>query len=133
MIALISISVGTLYQKRFGAGADLLTSSFFQYTSTAAVMGLITWQFETGTVDWQWPLILSLGWLVSGLSVVAILLLLFMLREGEASRVSAYFYLVPPTTAFEAWLLFGEIFSLEALLGVAITVLGVYLVLQCRS
>ncbi len=133
LVALVSISVGTLYQKRFGAGADLLTSSFFQYISSAVVMGLISWQFENGTVDWQWPLILSLSWLVLGLSVVAVLLLLFMIREGEASRVSAYFYLVPPATAFEAWLLFGETFSLEALLGVAITVLGVYLVLRIRS
>ncbi len=133
LVALVSISVGTLYQKRYGAGADLLTSSFFQYASSAVVMGLFTWQFESGTVDWQWPLILSLGWLVLGLSVVAILLLLFMIREGEASRVSAYFYLVPPATAIEAWLLFGETFSLEAVLGVAITVLGVYLVLRIRS
>jgi len=132
LVALISISVGTLYQKRYGAGADLLTSTFYQYISSAVVMGLLTWQFESGTVDWQWPLILSLSWLVLGLSVVAILLLLLMIREGEASRVSAYFYLVPPATAFEAWLLFGETFSLEALLGVAITVLGVYLVLRIR-
>lgn len=131
-IALISISVGTLYQRRFGLGADLLSASLYQYIATAVVMGLITWQFETGVIDWQWPLILTLAWLIFGLSVAAILLLLFMLREGEASRVSAYFYLVPPATAFEAWLLFDEIFSLLALLGVGITVLGVYLVLQRR-
>ncbi|MES9845981.1 MAG: DMT family transporter [Candidatus Sedimenticola sp. 6PFRAG5] len=129
-IALVSISAGTLYQKRFGAGTDLLSGSFFQYLATAVVMGVMTWQFESGAVDWQWPLILSLTWLVFGLSVAAILLLLFMIREGESSRVATYFYLVPPTTAFEAWLLFGETFSMEALAGVAITVLGVYLVLK---
>jgi drug/metabolite transporter (DMT)-like permease len=130
LIALVSITTGTLYQKRFGGGADLLTASFFQYVASAIVMGVITWQFETGTVNWQLPLFLSLSWLVLGLSVSAVLLLLFMIREGEASRVSAYFYLVPPATAFEAWLLFGESFSLTALFGVGITVLGVYLVLQ---
>ncbi len=133
LVSLVSISVGTMYQKRFGANTDLLTASFFQYLSTAIIIGLITWQFESGIVNWQWPLILALGWLVFGLSVAAVLLLLFMLREGETSRVSAYFYLVPPTVAFEAWLFFDEVFSLEALLGVAVTVLGVYLVLQHRT
>jgi len=132
-IALVSISVGTLYQKHFCSGTDLLTGSFFQYLSSAIVVGMITWQFETGVVDWQLPLILSLAWLVLGLSVAAVLLLLFMIREGEASRVAAYFYLVPPFTALEAWLLFDERFSFEALVGFAVTVLGVYLVVKQSS
>ncbi|WP_027857933.1 DMT family transporter [Marinobacterium jannaschii] len=132
MVALFAISIGTLYQKRFGAGSDLLTGSFYQYLSTAVVMGLVSYGFETGDVDWQVPLILSLAWLVFGLSVAAILLLLYMIREGESSRVAAYFYLVPPATAIEAWLLFDETFSLQALLGVAITVAGVYMVLRPR-
>jgi len=75
----------------------------------------------------------SLAWLVLGLSVAAVLLLLFMIREGEASRVAAYFYLVPPFTALEAWLLFDERFSFEALVGFAVTVLGVYLVVKQSS
>lgn len=129
-VSLFAISFGTLYQKKFGGGVDLLSASFFQYLSTAIVMGLVAWQFETGIVDWQWPLVLSLAWLVLGLSVSAILLLLFMIREGESSRVAAYFYLVPPVTALEAWLLFDERFSFVALFGVAVTVAGVYLVLQ---
>ena len=133
MVALLAISGGTLYQKRFGAGSDLLTGSFYQYLSTAVVMGGISFLFESGEVDWQIPLILSLAWLVFGLSVAAILLLLYMIREGESSRVAAYFYLVPPATAIEAWLLFDETFSMQALLGVGITVAGVYMVLRPRS
>ena len=132
-VALFAISLGTLYQKHFDAGTDLLSGSFYQYLATTMVMGLLTWQFETGEVDWQLPLILSLAWLVLGLSVSAILLLLFMIREGESSKVASYFYLVPPTTALEAWLLFDEQFTLETLLGVGITVLGVYLVLKRKS
>jgi drug/metabolite transporter (DMT)-like permease len=132
-VALFAISLGTLYQKQFGAGTDLLSGSFYQYLATAVAMWLLTWQFESGEVDWQLPLILSLAWLVLGLSVSAILLLLFMIREGESSKVASYFYLVPPTTALEAWLLFDEQFTLEALLGVGITVLGVYLVLKRKS
>jgi drug/metabolite transporter (DMT)-like permease len=130
LIALFSISIGTLYQKQFGGDADLLTGAFFQYLSVALVMGLLAWLFETREVDWQLPFVLSLAWLVLGLSVAATLLLMFMIREGESSRVAAYFYLVPVATAIEAWLLFGERFSLEAIIGIVITVLGVYLVVK---
>jgi drug/metabolite transporter (DMT)-like permease len=132
-IALVSISFGTLYQKQFGGDTDLLTGSFFQYLSVAIVMGLLAWLFETREVDWQLPLVLSLAWLVLGLSVAATLLLMFMIREGESSRVAAYFYLVPVVTAIEAWLLFGERFSLQAVFGIVITVLGVYLVVKKKQ
>lgn len=133
VIALISISAGTLYQKRFGQGVDLMTGSFYQYLSTAIIMGMLSLGFETGEIDWQPPLILSLLWLVFGLSVAAVLLLLYMIRENEASRVASYFYLVPPVTAIQAWLLFDEQFSLLALVGLGIVVLGVYLVTHTKK
>ncbi|KEA63597.1 Permease of the drug/metabolite transporter (DMT) superfamily [Marinobacterium lacunae] len=130
LVALVAISVGTLYQKRFGQGVDLVAGSFFQYLATAVWMGLLSFAFETRVVDWQLPLIGAMAWLVLGLSVSAILLLMLMIREGESSRVASYFYLVPPVTAIEAWWLFDEQLGLIALCGVAITVAGVYLVLR---
>lgn len=130
LIALVSISVGTLYQKRFGKGVNLLTGSFYQYLATALWMGLLAFAFETRSVDWQPQLIGALAWLVLGLSVSAILLLMLMIREGEASKVASYFYLVPPVTAIEAWLLFDEQLGVQALIGIAVTVTGVYLVLR---
>lgn len=130
VIALAGISIGTLYQKRFGGGVNLLTGSFFQYLATAVWMGALAWSFETREVIWSGELISALGWLVFGLSVSAILLLMYMIREGEASRVASYFYLVPPVTVVEAWLLFDESLSGLALIGIAITVLGVYLVIK---
>lgn len=130
MVALVGISVGTLYQKRFGAGVDLLTGSFFQYLATAAWMGLLAFSFETREVIWDPQLVFALGWLVFGLSVSAILLLMYMIREGESARVVSYFYLVPPVTVIEAWLLFDESLSVVALTGIVVAVLGVYLVLR---
>ncbi len=130
VIALFGISVGTLYQKRFGTGCDLLTGSIWQYLSTAVAMGLLAWSFETREVIWDPTLIMALAWLVFGLSVSAILLLMFMIREGESARVASYFYLVPPATTLEAWLLFGESLSLVQCGAIVLTVLGVYLVLK---
>lgn len=133
VIALASIATGTLYQKHFGQDVDLVTGSFYQYLSTGIIMGILSLSFETGNIDWQLPLILSLLWLVFGLSLAAVLLLLYMIRENEASRVASYFYLVPPVTAIQAWLLFDEQFSPLALFGLGVVVLGVYLVTNTKQ
>jgi len=126
LVALFSITIGTLYQKRFGAGVNLLTASFVQYVATAIWMGLLTFGFETREIVWDPHLVGALAWLVFGLSVSAILLLLFMIREGESAKVASYFYLVPLATTLEAWILFDEQLSALALAGIAITVVGVY-------
>ncbi|GGK67369.1 DMT family transporter [Amphritea balenae] len=132
VLALLGISIGTLYQKRYGAGTDLLTGSIWQYLATALAMAVLAFVFEERQVEWSFQLILALGWLVFGLSISAILLLMFMIREGESARVASYFYLVPPVTSLEAWILFGEALSLVQVFAIAITVLGVYLVLKRR-
>ena len=129
-VALMGISIGTLYQKRHGAGVDLLAGSFFQYLATAMLMGWLSWSFESGDTDWTPQLLLALAWLVLVLSVGAILLLMWMIREGEAARVATYFYLVPPVTALQTWLLFDETLGAIAIAGVVVTVCGVYLVMR---
>ena len=132
-IALLAISMGTLYQKRFGVGVDLMVGAFYQYLSTAIVMAILVWLFDSGVVDWSWPLIVSVGWMVIALSVAAILLLLVMIREGEASKVASYFYLVPVLTAIEAWFLFDETLNTIGVVGILVTVLGVYLTVRKRA
>ena len=91
--ALLGISLGTLYQKRFGNGVDLVAGTVWQYVSTAVFMGIVAWCFEARTVLWDVQLILALAWLVIGLSVTAILLLMYMIREGENVKVASSFYL----------------------------------------
>ncbi|WP_315979769.1 hypothetical protein [Aliamphritea spongicola] len=95
-VALVAISLGTLYQKRFGGQVDLLAGSVYQYISTAIFMGLLAFLFEERVVQWTPTLWLAMAWLVFGLSVAAILLLMLMIREGESARVASFFYLVPP-------------------------------------
>lgn len=130
LISLLGISIGTMYQKRFGAGVNLLTGSFFQYLATACCMAILTFRFEDQRIIWHSELIGALVWLVFGLSVSAILLLMHMIREGESTRVASYFYLVPPVTALEAWWLFGETLGVASIAGMLLSVYGVYLVLK---
>ena len=130
IIALFAISMGTIYQKRFGGGVNLVAGSLWQYVSTALFMGILAYSFETRIVVWDLQLILALAWLVLGLSVSAILLLMYMIREGEAAKVASYFYLVPAATSIEAWLLFNESLPLLAVAAMGLTVAGVYLVVK---
>ncbi|MEO1963104.1 MAG: DMT family transporter, partial [Cycloclasticus sp.] len=97
-VSLFGISVGTMYQKRYGVGVNLLTGSFFQYLATAIWMGLLTFTFEHQEIIWHPHLIGALIWLVFGLSIIAILLLMHMIHEGKTTQVASYFYLVPPVT-----------------------------------
>lgn len=126
--ALLGISIGTIYQKRFGQDVNLLAGSFWQYISIFLLMAVLSLSFESRSVMWTPQLILSLAWLVFGLSVSAILLLLYMIREGETAKVASYFYLVPPVASIEAWILFDESLTAVSVVAIGTTVLGVYLV-----
>ena len=125
--ALLAITAGTLYQKRFCPTLDWRTGSVAQFIPTALLTGAAAWLTETGRIDWTGELFFALGWLVLVLSIGAVSLLNWLIRYSNAVNVASLFYLVPPCTAVVAWLLFGETFSAVALLGMAVTVAGVYL------
>ncbi|MCH8529274.1 MAG: DMT family transporter [Saccharospirillum sp.] len=125
--ALLGISVGTLYQKRHCTGMPLVTGTFIQYLGASLMLGVAALLFETREIQWNPVFVLALLWLIFGLSIAAILLLMTMIRRGEASRVASLFYLVPPVTAIEAWILFGERLGIVALIGIAVAVVGVAL------
>jgi drug/metabolite transporter (DMT)-like permease len=127
VVALLGITAGTLYQKRFCPAFDWRTGSVAQFLPTAVVTLLVASLTESFRVEWTGELFFALGWLVLVLSVGAISLLNWLIRHSEAVNVASLFYLVPPSTALLAWLLFGDSFSAIALLGMALAVGGVYL------
>lgn len=129
-LALIGITFGTLYQKRFCKGVDMVGSAMVQYFAAALLFLPYAMSFETMQVDWTLEFTLTMVWLVVVLSCVAILLLLYMVEHGAASSVASVFYLVPPTTAIQAWLMFGESFDFYGALGFALAAVAVYLVVK---
>ncbi len=130
IIALLGISIGTIYQKQLAGGADFLTGSVWQYFSTLILMAVLAWSFEERVIIWHWQLVLALLWLVLVLSVLAVLLLMFMIREGESAKVASYFYLVPALSCLEAWWLFDENLPVAAIAAIGLTIIGVYLVVK---
>ncbi|HEX5803028.1 MAG TPA: DMT family transporter [Azospira sp.] len=127
VVALLAITAGTLYQKKFCPSFDLRTGSVIQFLPTAALTAVAVWLFEDFRIDWAPQFAFALGWLVLVLSLGAISLLNLLIRSGSAVNVASLFYLTPPTTALIAWAAFGETLSGIALAGMALAVGGVWL------
>lgn len=128
VLAVCGMTFGTVYQKRFVTGVDLRAGSLLQFSF--ALLPCIAWSFlfETRSIAWELPLVLALAWLVLALSLGAISVLLYLIREGAAARVSSLFYLVPPVTALQGVLLFGETLGPIQIAGILVTALGVWLI-----
>lgn len=129
-VALAAGTAGTIHQKRHGDGIPLLSGTAVQYAAAGLVLIALARSTETMSVEWTAEFIAAFAWLVLVLSLGAVLLLLLLLRRGSAAGVSALFYLVPPATAVEAYLLFGEQLAPVSLVGIAVTTVGVALVLR---
>ena len=127
VVALLAITAGTLYQKKFCPSFDLRTGAVIQFLPTAALTALAIALFGEFRIDWAPPFVFALGWLVLVLSLGAISLLNLLIRSGSAVNVASLFYLTPPTTAVIAWLLFDETLSGAALAGMVLAVGGVWL------
>eukprot|EP00163_Fabomonas_tropica_P005755 TRINITY_DN15391_c0_g1_i1.p2 TRINITY_DN15391_c0_g1~~TRINITY_DN15391_c0_g1_i1.p2 ORF type:complete len:297 (-),score=29.83 TRINITY_DN15391_c0_g1_i1:131-1021(-) len=133
LLALAGISIGTVYQKHHGTGADLVAGTVIQYGAAALFFTVGAFLFETREVEWSLQLQLSMAWLVLGVSIGAILLLMWLIRQGAASQVASLFYLVPPVTALEAFLLFDERLGGLAMAGGLVAITGVALSVTQRT
>ena len=132
IVALLAITFGTLYQKRFCPKFDLRTGSVIQFVPTAIVTAIAVAVFEDYRIEWTGQFVFALGWLVLVLSIGAISLLNLLIRSGSAVNVAALFYLTPPTTALIAYFIFGENLTLTAAFGMLVAVSGVYLVARTK-
>ncbi|RDK11097.1 DMT family transporter [Cupriavidus lacunae] len=128
--ALLSITVGTVYQRHFCPVFDLRMGSVIQFAAAALACVPFMFLFETRVVQWNAAMLGALAWSVVALSIGAISLLFLLIRQGAATKVSSLMYLTPPTTAVMAWLLFGERFPPLAAAGMVLAALGVALVIR---
>jgi len=135
VFALLSITVGTLYQKRYCPSFDLRTGTVIQFAASIAVVLPFAIAFENldaglGNVQWTPNFIGALLWSILALSIGAIFLLFALIRKSAATQVTSLLYLTPPTTAVMAWVMFGEAFSIVGMLGMVLAVIGVALVVR---
>ncbi|KQV41115.1 DMT family transporter [Massilia sp. Root335] len=135
VLALLSITAGTMYQKRFCPQFDLRTGTVIQYATTALALLPFAVLLEgfgprMDAIHWTPQFAGALLWSILALSIGAIFLLFRLISRSDATRVTSLLYLTPPTTAVMAWLLFGERLSSLGVAGMAVAVLGVAFVVK---
>ena len=133
IIGLLSITVGTIYQKKYCAQFDLRTGSLIQFMTSLGLATIGAFLFETREVEWVLELVGALVWGIVGISIGAMSLLFILIRRGNATKVSSLMYLTPPTTAIMGWILFNEPLTILVGLGTVLTMLGVLIVNQTIS
>ena len=127
VVAMLSVTVGTFWQKRFVQAGGLMQVAVLQYVGALAVSIPAALLLEDLRFAVTTSSMLTLAWSVVGLSIGAIGLLLHLIRCGEVSRAAALIYLVPPAAALEAWFFFGETLGMVQVLGMIVTACGVAL------
>jgi drug/metabolite transporter (DMT)-like permease len=129
LMALVSITAGTLYQKRFVAPCDVRSASAVQMAA-AVLVTLPFAALETDSIQWNLHSGGAMAWSVLALSLGGSSLLYMLIQRGTATAVTSLLYLVPPCTAVMAWLLFSEPITLVTVLGIGLTAVGVSLVVR---
>jgi drug/metabolite transporter (DMT)-like permease len=125
--ALLAITTGTIYQKKFATGVNLVTGGAVQFIAACLFAVILALIFEPIRVVWSAEFAIAMVWLVLVLSVATVAILMWMIRRGEANKVASLFYLTPACAAFFGWLLFDERLGWLALAGFALAVAGVLL------
>jgi drug/metabolite transporter (DMT)-like permease len=131
--ALLSITIGTLYQKRFVPTFDLRTGSVIQFAAGLLLVVPVAFLFESREIDWAPQLIGAIAWSIVALSIGATSLLFLLIRRGAATKVASLMYLTPAVTAIMARILFGERLSLIMVLGIGLTALAVAIMVRTPS
>jgi drug/metabolite transporter (DMT)-like permease len=129
VLALASITTGTLYQKHHVAPCDVRSANFVQIAAALAVTAPLAW-LEPGALVWHPDLLVALAWSVLVLTLGGSSLLYLLIQRGAATRVTSLLYLVPPCTAVLAWWLFAERMAATGWAGMALCAVGVGLVLR---
>lgn len=135
VFALLSMTAGTMYQKRHCPQFDLRTGTVVQFAASIIVVLPFALYYEGldlhfSNVQWTANFIGALLWSVLVLSIGAIFLLFALIRRSDATKVTGLLYLTPPTTAVMAWLMFGEAFNMLGIAGMLVAVVGVVFVVK---
>ncbi len=131
-LAVLSISAGTVWQKKTGGASDMVTGTALQYAGAVIVTLTLSLMFEKQQFDAAPELWFALAWLIVVLSIGAIFLLMMLIQRGSMNSVAALFYLVPVVTAVMAWLLFDEQLHPIQLIGMVIVAAAVWIATSQR-
>ncbi|MDQ2090256.1 DMT family transporter [Marimonas arenosa] len=133
MASLVGITAATLFEKRHGFATHPLVGSLVQYVVGFVTLVPVAMVFETGQINWHPELVVALIYLVIGNSLISVTLFVGLVQRGDATRISALLYLVPPLAVLIAWIVLGETMGMLAFVGFLLSVAGVWLVNRATS
>ena len=132
-VSLVSITLGTLYQRRYCGDIDWRAGNLVQYIAVTIFFAAGAWLFESNVVHWTSEFVLSVIWLAVVLSIGSIGLLYWLIRRSAATSVASLFYLVPAVTAAMAYVLFDERLDGIAIAGMVACAAAVFVVNKARA
>lgn len=125
MLSTIAISLGAVYQKRHVKNLNLWVGAAAQYVGAASIVGLVSLLIEEQRLVWTGSTTFAMAWLVFVLSIGAIALLMYLIKQGNASSVASLFFLVPVVAFFMTWILFDETLTFVQITGSFLVVVSV--------
>ena len=130
LAGLASLTVGTLYQRRFCPAVDLHSGALIQFAASLVVLVPFSIVFESARVQWSWPLLGAIAFLVVFASILAVNALHTLMRHGEATRVTSMLYLPPIFAVAMEYVVFGVVPTSISLVGIAVTSIGVAMAMR---
>src|SRR5262245_5563413 len=127
-VAIAAVTAGTLYQRAYCPLVDLRSAAFIQFIVTIAALAPLAWLVEGFAVQWAWPMLAAIAFLVIGASILAVSALHTLMRRGQATRVTSLIYLTPIFAVTLELAVFGVMPSVLSVAGIAVTCCGVWLV-----
>ncbi len=127
LMALLSLSLGTVYQKRFGGYLDARLGLVVQVAVSMLVMLPLAFLLESFALDLTVPVIAGVIWATLVNSCLGLLLYLWLIGRGAAGKVASLFFLVPPVTALMCAVMLDTHFSAMDAVGFVLAAVGVWL------
>ena len=130
LTGLASLTAGTLYQRKFCPTVDLRSGALIQFAASLTVLLPFAVGFEGAVVQWSWPLLGSIAFLVILASILAVNALHILMRHNEATRVTSMLYLPPIFAVAMEYLVFGVMPDAISFVGIAVTSVGVAMAMR---
>ncbi len=128
LVAVNAMAIGTIIQKRYLGGLDLVAGNTLQALAAAGFYGVLLMTVEPYYLEWTVEVTLSMIWIITTVSIGAVSILMLLIRSGQMAATSSLFFMVPPVSALMGYIFFGELLGVVGCIGVAVASFGVWLV-----
>ena len=127
IIALLAITISTLWQKKISNNLSLGVSNFYQAVGGFLFHIIIIVLFADPYINFTKTFLVAMAHQVFLVSFGAFTILMFLIKKNSASKTVSIFFLIPPTSALMAWFFLGEKLSNLDIVGFLIATAGVYI------